>query len=332
VAIFGGYVTDGDAESHVATGALYDLETAAWSTVPTWPFAEGPYRPGLVIAADTLIVLGQPCAAVSVEEDQADCGATGLAAARYDAAAARWSELSSPTIDLAAGSTMTVQGYGANASAAFFSVSNGNAVVTLEFDIAAGTWSGVKEPVPMDIGDQNADVCFVGDKLFTATVDYEAAALHSWVWDRSPGETGAWSSLGDASLPNTDALDRATNEQLRCSAQQYMYFSYANDRLNSPLLWLDGGSRTWVPVATPPLGGFDSRIAGASVPAGRVLWPTAESRSAQYFALASDETAWRALPVSLPPLVRMLTTDSNVIAVSEPERVAVPSFGIIGLS
>jgi hypothetical protein len=52
---------------------------------------------GPLLLDDALIVVGQPCATTSVEEDQVDCGGTRVETASFDIASGSWSKLASRT-------------------------------------------------------------------------------------------------------------------------------------------------------------------------------------------------------------------------------------------
>ena len=98
VFVYGGWETSGGGRAF-ADGAIYDVDTQEWATVPAAPFADPLWGARSVWTGKEFVVLGQPCPDPQVSEESVDwvvCGDDPMEAAAFDPVTARWTTVDAP--------------------------------------------------------------------------------------------------------------------------------------------------------------------------------------------------------------------------------------------
>jgi hypothetical protein len=320
VVYVGGFDLSEDGEQVVPRrdGAILDLTTTEWTTLPLIPFREAPYRVGGVLSSDGLTIVGTPCASASSDNDLADCGGDNNAqAATFDFDVADWTvHAPPPAVEAIEGAPapMTANGIGMSARGPIFSLRRQAAERLVVLDLDSAEWIDVPAPA-----DGAFRYCTVDGRTFAFRTNLfqgtgSGVPPISATWFLEDGEL-TWRALPEADVELAPAM-----ELLTCDPTAISVMAAQMDEPRLTIRFFDPVTMTWSDPLALPLEQSGAATA-AQFAGGTVIWPSAWGGDSSFFFL--DQSGLRSFEKPTPPeidhVALLSTTPEGLVVAVPPE-------------
>jgi hypothetical protein len=269
VIVYGGERFD-DGFTALGDGAVYDVDSQSWSSMPEGPFSGPLWDPAGVWTGREVIVVGTPCANPHPEDDDdvVRCGHAPVAAA-FSPATGEWRQLRLPDLSDGAsgGYSLQQRAVGWTTAGAVFAYdagASGRLLVVDPNDERSRTFTT-----------PTGNICAVGARLFAFGPD--AVPVTPVLGPTSPMRTREWTvdgGWGDVPAPPPAGATTMYGNQVTCapSAAAYTPVLAPPIGIGEEMRWFDAASRAF--VAVPSIGAQhqpDSPVL-ADIGGRRILW------------------------------------------------------------